>query len=547
MIESRFPLSFLFLLGLLFTIGCGGDAKKLVDGEGGGSGGSTSPPLTFATPGGGLYSEGQNVTLSANEPATIYYTTDGVIPTVGGLTTFSAPSPVTNIDTTTGGTPFILRFFAVDTSGQTESIKQAVYTYDLTPPVVLITNTLLNPYGFLDVINYGFYVDEPAFYWFELGGVGSLGSGTLIAQGSVPVANVLNEFEIPVSSLEMNNPSPGLQAYLYVQNQAGGITTIDAHIKTKSEISTAAAGRTSAIELAPDDSYGFLLRPDEGQVWKVDTDPLSVNFMNPPIPISVGGDLRSMRVSANSEKVYITSSAGLYEVDIATEALSATYGLPGGVGCSGIAILPGTNEAILAGDNELFYIMNLASGGSVALNFSQSGMEKAELYQSLDSNTTAIVWSSSTFYGVQILDTNPISLGYLNDRTTILSGFITHPVPQFAFSPNGLTGYTGDTGGRLTSVHLNTSPPMIGESGESASVNGLSAALNGDSLVLSESSLPGLLIGNAETLEVTHLYGTGGIGSAPTSRDVRFDSAGTMLFVVRNNGISTADLLVLPL
>ncbi len=54
-------------------------------GGGGGGGGSskssdTTPPVVTAFPLGGTYSSSQSVTLSANEQATIYFTTDGTIP-----------------------------------------------------------------------------------------------------------------------------------------------------------------------------------------------------------------------------------------------------------------------------------------------------------------------------------------------------------------------------------------------------------------------------------------------------------------------------------
>ena len=85
----------------------------------------TVSPTTTASPPGGTYYGARIVTLTANESATIYYTTDGSIPTTSspiysGLITISA--------TTT------LRFFAVDLAGNQESIKTEVYTIDTTPP-----------------------------------------------------------------------------------------------------------------------------------------------------------------------------------------------------------------------------------------------------------------------------------------------------------------------------------------------------------------------------------------------------------------------------
>lgn len=77
-------------------------------------------PTSSATPAGGVYNATQNVTLSASEAATIYYTTDGTDPTTSS-STYSDPIPVS--------TDITLRFFAADSAGNTESpIKQEDYT-----------------------------------------------------------------------------------------------------------------------------------------------------------------------------------------------------------------------------------------------------------------------------------------------------------------------------------------------------------------------------------------------------------------------------------
>ena len=79
----------------------------------------TAAPMSSASPAGGVYVDAKDVTLSANEEATIYYTADGSEPTTGS-SVYSTAIPVT-ADTT-------LRFFAKDTAGNTESpAKQEIY------------------------------------------------------------------------------------------------------------------------------------------------------------------------------------------------------------------------------------------------------------------------------------------------------------------------------------------------------------------------------------------------------------------------------------
>lgn len=81
----------------------------------------TAPPgATSANPAGGVYNEPANVTLTATEPATIYYTTDGSEPTTAS-NVYSDPVHLTD-DT-------LLRFFAVDLAGNEEPTKkQETYT-----------------------------------------------------------------------------------------------------------------------------------------------------------------------------------------------------------------------------------------------------------------------------------------------------------------------------------------------------------------------------------------------------------------------------------
>lgn len=90
----------------------------------------TTAPTVTASPSAGTFTTVQTVTLSANETATIYYTTDGSTPTTGS-NVYSAPIAV-NATTT-------LKFFGKDTAGNSSAVQTAVYTINLadtTPPTV---------------------------------------------------------------------------------------------------------------------------------------------------------------------------------------------------------------------------------------------------------------------------------------------------------------------------------------------------------------------------------------------------------------------------
>ena len=80
-------------------------------------------PITSAFPAGGTYSSSQNITLTANEPATIYYClSSGCTP----QTVYSSP-----VSIAIGGLN-TLRYFARDTALNTELTKEAIYTINIT-------------------------------------------------------------------------------------------------------------------------------------------------------------------------------------------------------------------------------------------------------------------------------------------------------------------------------------------------------------------------------------------------------------------------------
>jgi len=85
----------------------------------------TTPPVTTASPAGGIYNTTQSVTLTANEPSAIHYTVDGSTPSMGSPV-YSGPIEIT--------TNTVIKFFGVDVSDNVASIKSATYTFDTTPP-----------------------------------------------------------------------------------------------------------------------------------------------------------------------------------------------------------------------------------------------------------------------------------------------------------------------------------------------------------------------------------------------------------------------------
>lgn len=90
----------------------------------------TTAPTTTADPAGGTVREAPaSVTLTSNEPALIFYTTDGSEPTRDSASVGPSPVAVSGI---ADGTE--LKFFGVDAAGNEEPVQTETYTVDTATP-----------------------------------------------------------------------------------------------------------------------------------------------------------------------------------------------------------------------------------------------------------------------------------------------------------------------------------------------------------------------------------------------------------------------------
>jgi peptidoglycan/xylan/chitin deacetylase (PgdA/CDA1 family) len=91
------------------------------------------PPTVTATPAGGAYTMPVTVTLAANEPATIYYTTNGDSPNTSS-SVYTSPIQISNTTT--------LKFFGMDTVGNVGPILNETYTVSVSSfPITQMSDT----------------------------------------------------------------------------------------------------------------------------------------------------------------------------------------------------------------------------------------------------------------------------------------------------------------------------------------------------------------------------------------------------------------------
>lgn len=106
----------------------------------------TTPPMTTASPSGGLYNKTQSIVLITNETATTYYTLDGTVPTKTSAV-YSSPIIVSALTTT-------INFFSVDLAGNRETpVKSAAFTIDTIPPTLTLSTLPDGAYTNNDTLN----------------------------------------------------------------------------------------------------------------------------------------------------------------------------------------------------------------------------------------------------------------------------------------------------------------------------------------------------------------------------------------------------------
>ncbi|WP_158299538.1 chitobiase/beta-hexosaminidase C-terminal domain-containing protein [Paenibacillus antri] len=141
------------------------------------------PPLVTASPEGRNFSQPFTVTLTANEPATIYYTLDGSTPTESSPV-YSSPIPITGTVT--------LKYFAIDVAGNASAVQIQVYssiTSDTKPPTV--TSSPPGNKSFNSAQTVTLTADEAASIYYTLNGSDPTTSSSVYT-GPIPIRTTTN-------------------------------------------------------------------------------------------------------------------------------------------------------------------------------------------------------------------------------------------------------------------------------------------------------------------------------------------------------------------
>jgi hypothetical protein len=535
------------LLIPLLLAGCGGgDAEA----EGGGEPPvvDTTPPFTQANPGGGLYPAAQQVTLTSNEPAAIYYTLDGSTPSPGGVTTFSGVSPVVvNVDHALS-----LKYFAVDLDGNAESLRTEAYSFDLNAPIVLLGGGLPTSLGLIEQGLVTFSVDEQEaslVSWnVEVGGGSTPGTGVSIAGGTTP-PSTLTQFSVPGWRLPLGAST---SVHIFCTDQAGGVGYQVFQVAGLSDDVAAFAGESGALGLTSDSAYLYVARPLENRVVKLGALPGSGDYLQELASLNVGPSPTALVVSPDDAFVYVTCGTSVYQLDVASDAVVQAATPPSGVSTSGCALAPDGLKLYLVCDDGLVRWLNTdpTSGAAYLSSYnslipSEPQLETGELVLSADGTRAILSWRGGGLHGTYYLDTSPSAPDYLAYLVAI-----TNESPNqaaLAIAQDGSRAWLGDGLGRLARATLSGGASAIQTFNQSFSADGITPAPDESVLILSGGGVAGLRFADAETLQLVGSLPSGATGFGGTSRDLAVSADGKRAYLVRNQGDASAELQVLQL
>ena len=210
----------------------------------------TAPPVVTASPQSGTYGPGTTITLSANEPASIYYTTDGSTPTAAS-TRYAEPILL--------GASMTVKYLGVDAASNASDVGQQAYVLDATPPGV-VASPAAGTYPIGQQIT--LTANEPStIYYTTNGSTPTTGSTKYTGPITLSAAMTLKYLAVDTS----NNAAPvGTQAYTVTPPVSG--LWKDFNSDSKADVIARDSGGTLWIYPGTGKG-GFLARKNTGPGW----------------------------------------------------------------------------------------------------------------------------------------------------------------------------------------------------------------------------------------------------------------------------------------
>lgn len=438
------------LLAALMASTCG--SSNSAPGGGGGDPPDIPPSIT-ALPGGGAYPGDVLVTLASNEPATVYYTTDGSTPAIGGTTTQSGPAPVTGISIpgqANAETARTLKYFGVDAQGNVGPLLAEEYLIDELVPQVSQQGTDPAPIGILDDAVITWAATDDGTFAVELGGDGTLGNGLLIDSGVYTEAGAAVQTEVAGSLL---SPEAGEQpVYVHVTDEAGnaGSATLAVSLRGFAFLDVPAEVVVAQVVQAPGNPSAnrlYVAAASGSELHVVDT------ATGATADVALGCEATGLAVLADGSRAFVGCANGIVVVDAAALAVDITIPVPNSAVPTGLAATVDGARVYFGSSDGIVLYVDTASEQVLPTTIIDFPIETCRIaITPLPVGSKGVVaWKGSGLYGVFVFDA----------ATGTLIGSAISPTP---LSPPGDVavsssmaferGFVGDFLNRIARINL---------------------------------------------------------------------------------------------
>ncbi|MHC4137787.1 MAG: YncE family protein [Planctomycetota bacterium] len=383
-------------------------------GGGGGGPADVEAPATSVSRPGGTYAIALALTLTATEPATIYYTLDGSDPSVAGGNTLSGESPVGGISVGEGTT--VLKFFAVDAAGNQGVMRTETYTVDLSAPVVSLAAGAPAEIGWLDDAQIQWQADESGAYVIEVGGTGAPGTGTQVESGTV--SSLATRFhEVPGTTLDFDQPTT---CWIHVTDAVGNVGSLSVDVVLKPLERFALPGRPGDLVIDPAGDRLYVANMTDEEIVVMDIDPSSTDFHTVVATVDLGIRPRSLKITPDGKRLYVSNSESPGRIAVITTAdhqLEATLSsatTPGLDVPAGVSVTPdGTRGYFTNWDGTMRILDTDDTSGSfhkiIGSVFIHGLLLWGEIAITPDGKLAVLNWAGGMAQAIDVINVDPTS------------------------------------------------------------------------------------------------------------------------------------------
>ena len=337
-------------------------------------------------------------------------------------------------------------------------MQTETYLVDLTDPVVTFATAPEAP-PLLESTSVSWQCSEACDYEVELGGDGSPGSGTLLANGSA-AANATQQHG--VSGLQLAEIGSNT-LWVHATDRAGRRTAAATPLRLRPFAFLSTGRDPRQLALLPDGSRLYVTDAGSDTVTVIDTEPSSPSFHTTIATITVGPHPHGVAVTPDGSCVYVTDAgASAFDqddvavIDTVSNTVIASVPLSPVAAPSGIAITgDGSRAYLLAADGGIDVLdVNPASANYHHL----AGQLPRPLLQRgciaiAPGGRAVIDWSGAALRSLEIVDVDPLHGSWQQTLATPIP-----PVPGAALdlciTDDGRFAFASDTSGELCRIDL---------------------------------------------------------------------------------------------